>query len=608
MLKPDDIFGGLTAPLALGEISFDYYFRRLTVERAAARRKNHLVKFKPRSAHGCAALASLIVTFIPGLGYAQAVPGAGTLLQQIERPQHPALPPKAEPLFVPPPVLQSLGGETLIVNDFKFAGNTLLTSAQLAPAVARFKGRALSFAELQNAAIAVATTYRKAGWVVRAYLPQQDITGGTVTIQIVEAKFGAVRVLGESLVSTARLERFITTAQAPGTALNADALDRGLLLINDLPGVNAQGRLDEGQRQAETDLVLTVADGPRVTGDVEADNAGARSTGLGRVIADMSLNSLFGLGDRTDAMLLHSLGSDYERAAYSQPIGSGGWRIGVNASHLNYRVVTAALAALDARGTSNTTGAEANYPLWRERLKNLYFSFTVDDKRFDNKSSGAITSAYTVRSASLGLYGNLFDTLGGGGANNANITLEQGNVDLGDSPNEGADSVTTHTAGGFRKLHFSAARQQTLTERFSLYASLSGQTASKNLDSSEKFYLGGSGAVRAYPANEGGGTEGVLLDFEARERLPLNFDLIGFFDIGSVEFNKNNDFTGAAAPNHDELKGVGMTVGWTASMGLSVKATVAHRIGNNPDPTSTGTDQDGSLDKTRLWLQASVPF
>ena len=89
----------------------------------------------------------------------------------------------------------------------------------------------------------------------------------------------------------------------------------------------ALGRLDEGQNEAETDLVMTVADGARVTGDVEADNAGARSTGLGRVIADASLNSLFGLGDRTDAMLLHSLGSDYERAAYSQP-GGGGWTSG----------------------------------------------------------------------------------------------------------------------------------------------------------------------------------------------------------------------------------------------------------------------------------------
>jgi hemolysin activation/secretion protein len=558
---------------------------------------------------GCTALSCLLsLILMPILGHAQAAPEAGTLLQQIERQKHVDLPPKSEPQFLPPPVLQSLGGQTVVVSSFHFAGNTLLTAKQLEPTVAGLVGRPLSFAELQNVAIAVATAYRKAGWIVRTYLPEQDVTQGTVTIQIVEARFGAVRVEGQTLVSAARIERIVQKAEAQGSAVNADALDRALLLIGDLPGVSAKGRLDVGQNQAETDLVLALADGPRVTGDVDADNGGARSTGLGRVIADASFNSLFGLGDRTDTMLLHSLGSDYERAAYSQPVGSGGWRVGVNASHLTYKVITSELAALDARGTSTTAGLEANYPLLRARLQNLYFAFTLDDKRFDNKSSGAITSAYSVRSASLGLYGNLFDTLGGGGANNASLSLEQGKLDLGDSPNEGDDALTTRTAGSFRKLHFSVARQQVITDRFSLYADLSGQMANKNLDSSEKFYLGGSSGVRAYPANEGGGTDGVMLNLEARERLPLNFSLTGFFDIGSVEFNKNNNFTGAAEPNHDELKGVGVTAGWTAGMGLSVKATMARRIGSNPDPTSTGTDQDGSLDKTRFWLQASVPF
>jgi hemolysin activation/secretion protein len=563
----------------------------------------------PRGARARAALSCLGIAFlIPVLGHAQTPPDAGSLLQQIERQQHPDLPAKAAPRFVPPPTLQSLGGATVVVEEFRFAGNTLLSARQLAPVVAGFKGRPLDFAQLQNAAIAVATAYRTAGWIVRVYLPQQDITSGTVTIQVVEAKFGAVRVTGKSLVATSRLELMVAAEQAPGAPLNADALDRALLLINDLPGVRAEGRLDEGQNQAETDLVMAIAPGPRVTGDVEADNAGARATGLGRVIADLSLNSLFGLGDRTDALLLHSLGSDYERAAYSQPIGNVGWRLGANASHLTYRVVTADLAALNARGTSTTAGVEATYPLWRSRLKNLFFTVTLDDKRFDNKSSGATSSAYTVRSASAGVYGNSFDNYGGGGANNAGITLEQGNVDLGDSPNEGADAASTRTAGSFFKLRFAAARQQTVTDRFSLYASLSGQTASKNLDSSEKFYLGGSTGVRAYPANEAGGAEGVLLNLEARERLPFNFNVTGFVDLGVVQVNENNDIQGAAAPNHEQLKGLGVSVDWTAHMGLSLKATVARRIGSNPDPTSTGADQDGSFDKNRVWLQASVPF
>jgi len=39
-----------------------------------------------------------------------------------------------------------------------------------------------------------------------------------------------------------------------------------------------------------------------------------------------------------------------------------------------------------------------------------------------------------------------------------------------------------------------------------------------------------------------------------------------------------------------------------------VRVAVAHRIGRNPDPTGTGTDQDGTLVENRVWAQATMPF
>ncbi len=543
------------------------------------------------------------------LAVAQTVPDAGSLLQQIEQQRQPVLPPKAPPLLTPPPPLQSIGGATVTVTSFRFVGNTLLSKDQLSLVVAGLLNRPLDFAALQNAAVAVATAYRQAGWVVRAYLPQQDITGGAVTIQIVEAMFGTVRVDGKpTRVSADRLTRIVETAQPPGVALNGDALDRALLLIDDLPGVSASGRLAEGSNQAETDLVLSVTDGPLVSGSATVDNAGARSTGAARVIAEASLNSPLGFGDRADALLLHSEGSDFVRGAYSVPVGSSGWRVGVNASHLSYKVQGSEFEALDAHGTSTTAGLEANYPLVRSRLKNLYVSLSLDDKRFDNDSAGATTTKYKVQVAGLSLYGNLFDELGGGGANSGSIGFVQGRVDLGGSPNQSADAATTQTAGSFQKLHYAASRQQVLTESISLYAALSGQFASKNLDSSEKFYLGGAGGVRAYPASEGGGSEGAMLNLEARARLPANFNVAGFYDWGTVRANKNNDIVGAATPNSYDLKGVGVSMGWLAPFGLALKATLARRVGTNPNPTVTGNDQDGSLKKNRVWLQASMPF
>jgi len=554
-------------------------------------------------------LSAVAALLSPGWLHAQSVPDAGSVLQQIEQQQRKPLPDKSASIFMPPAPMQSLGGAEVTVTAFQFTGNTLLSGKVLARSVASFQGHPITFAGLQDAAVAVANTYRKAGWVVRAYLPKQEIANGTVTIQIIEATFGAVRVGGESTrVSVKRMQHIMTSAQAPGAPLNVRALDRGLLLINDLPGVLATGRLAEGSNYAESDLVVALDDGPAMNGSVTVDDAGARFTGAERLIAAASLNSPLHLGDRADGLLLHSQGSDYQRLAYSLPLGSHGIRVGVNASHLTYDIVTRDFSALDAHGISDTVGLEVSYPLVRRRLANLYLGLNADDRNFDNSSLGATTTKYSAQTATLGLYANSFDSLVGGGSNTLSLAFVQGRIDLSGSPNESVDALTTRAAGSFNKLRYSVARLQVLTQRMSLYASLSGQSASKNLDSSEKFYLGGPAGVRAYPQDEGSGSEGMLANLELRARLPANFNATVFVDAGRVRINKDNQILGGVADNTADLKGAGLSVAWTASYGLTVQATVSRRAGVNPNPTLNGDDQDGSLTKNRFWLQASMPF
>lgn len=551
----------------------------------------------------------LIALLGSGPADAQTIPNAGSVLQHIESGREQALPPKAPPAFAPPPPLKSIGGPTVTVKQFRFVGNHLLTSKQLAKVVAGFIDRPLSFAGLQNAAIAVANAYRKEGWVVRAYLPQQDVTGGVVTIEIIEARFGSVRVQGEpQRISAGRLKAYVDAAQKPGSPVNADALDRALLLINDLPGVRATGNLTAGRQQATTDLLLDTADLPLFTGSVTLDDDGQRFTGATQVTVAASVNSPLRIGDRADVLYLQSRGTDFESAAYELPVGAHGLRMGIDASHLSYRIVSATFSSLGAHGRSTTADLHGSYPLVRARLGNLYVSFAAGDRWLDNQSAGATTSHYSIESGRVGLTGNHYDEIGAGGSSTASVIFEQGVMDLGGSPNETADAETADTAGSFRKVSLTLSRLQGVTDRLSLFASATGQIASKNLDSSEKLYLGGANGVRAYPTNEGGGSEGVLADLEARVQLPAGFNLTGFFDWGEVHFNKDDTFPGAPTSNVDVLKGAGAAVGWVAPFGLTVRVAVAHRIGRNPDPTGTGTDQDGTLVENRVWAQATMPF
>ncbi len=552
-----------------------------------------------------------VVIIFPQLAQADTIPDAGSLQQQFDRERRPQLPRRATPdKPAEPAAMPAQQGIMTTVKSFHFAGNTLLSAAELAPVLESYLNRPLDYTQLQEAVAAIANAYREAGWVVRAYLPVQDITEGVVTIQIVEAVFGTLRREGPvaSRVKLPTLLDIFEKQQKSGELLNVAAIDRALLLADDLPGVIVAGSLKSGAGDRETDLVIKLGDEPLVTGEVGLDNFGSRSTGHNRLNASINLNSPFSLGDLLNANLNHTEGSDFMRASATLPLGSDGWRVGLNASQMQYKLITAEFSALNAHGTSDTQGLEASYPIIRSRLKNLYFNFNYDHKSYDNQSNGATTTRYQADTANFALNGNLFDNLGGGGANSANLSLNSGQLDLHNSPNQTADAMSTRTAGHYRKLHYAASRQQVITPILSAYAAISGQMAEKNLDSSEKFYLGGPSGVRAYPNSEGGGAQGQLLNLELRWRLAEGITLTGFYDYGRITQNHHNDFTGAAKLNEFSLEGYGGSIAWQTENGPSVKATFAQRIGSNPNPTATGNDQDGSLVKQRFWLTATQQF
>lgn len=572
---------------------------------------------RPRSAHPFSLrLLPTVAAALCLIGHAQAQtpPSAGSLQQQIERDQQGAqqrqqIQPSAQAAPQAPPV-----GQTVTVRAFKFKGNTLLSSEELSAALAGLVGRPLDFARLQSSAVIVADLYRDKGWVVQAYLPEQDIGKGEVTIAIVEAVFGQTRISGPTgqRVRADVIERIFARQQTSGQFLSMTALERALLLADDLPGVSVSGTLAAGQASGQTDLILQLADESWLTGSVSADNTGSVSTGSRRTQASLALNSPSGAADALSLSAMSSEGTLYGRLGYSLPLGSDGWRIGVNASRLTYELISDAYKSLNASGNSTTTGLELSYPLLRSRALNVSATLSADHKKYFNVSGGAISSAYRNVPLSLGLSGSSFDALGGGGANALSVVLTEGKLNLGGSPTQASDATTTRTAGTYAKLRYALSRQQQISTGVSLYAALAGQWANKNLDSSEKFYLGGSTGVRAYPSSEGGGSQGQMLNVELRWQLPEGLSLTGFYDHGRVTQNVSNDFAGAPAVNRFALKGAGLALGWRHSSGLALQATYARRIGQNPNAITTdvnrGADQDGTLHRDRFWLTASVAF
>ena len=541
-------------------------------------------------------------------GYAHAQADAGAIQQQLER-ERQQVQPAAKPapsIALPKPSPVSPGAETIVVKQWRFEGNATLGTSALQAHLSGYVGQSVSLAQLYEAAQAVVDFYAQRGWLASADLPKQDITEGAITIRIVEAALGQLQIEGTpQRVSREQIQAFAAQNLHPGRHLSLVALERGLILADELPGVNVSGRLMAGERAGTTDVVLTVKDEPAFYGEVSADNYGSRSTGAKRVSGNLMLNSPLGVGDQANLYVQHAEGMRFARISETVPVGTNGWRAGVNASHLSYEVLgLPGLAGAGGKGTSQSVGAELNYPLWRNSTQQANLVLAQDFKNYDNLDPyGAVTTHYTNRVSSLGLNGTV---MGAGTFHAYGFTFSSGNVQHDRAREPSAPAIPGE--GTFTKLRANYALSQTVSDTLSFYGQVQGQVANKNLDSSERFFLGGPLGVRAYPGSEGGGTQGAMVNLEIRQRLPEGFQVIAFYDHGRVQVEKTSTATTSNTPNTYSLRGSGLGVIWNGPQKMVIKALWSRRLGSNPNPASTGMDQDGTLKMDRFWLSASLSF
>jgi len=547
-----------------------------------------------------------------------APPDAGSLLREELQREHaplPAMPPKPDAAEAGKAVAEA--GPKVTVSAFRIVGLTAVADAEAQAFLASYVGQALTLEALHRAATKFELWLRSRGlFVARAYVPPQDIKNGVVEIRVLEGRVEGIDIkrAPNTRLSEDRLRATLTGALPPGSALEQERLERGLLLLNDLPAASARAVLAPGKELGSSRVVAEAAQGPVLAGNVELDNTGNRFTGDWRLGAAVAINDAYGLGDQWSLRAAASQGSTFMRAGYSLPIGTDGWKAGVALIESRYKLCCDdSVAALDSNGEASAVSGFVAYPLIRTRLANLSVSANWASRRFVNRSLGATTSDKKSDTLSLGVSGDISDTSGQGAYSTYAAQWASGRVDLGAwAADLTQDAATAQSQGSFDKWSAQVTHLLRLTSTSAIFAGLSAQWASKNLDSSEKFMLGGPQGVRAYPTGEASGDAGWLLNLEWRQELDRDWRVSLFVDHGEVKLH-SKPWTGwnAAMPglgNSYALSGVGASVAWTPTGGSQVSATLASRLGNNPARDATGRDSDNRSAAPRLWLQGSMAF
>lgn len=529
-----------------------------------------------------------------------APPNAGQVLREIQ-PAPVLSQPQAIPLQVSPTVPSALdpSAPKVLVNAITLSGNLELPTSNLQALVADLIGTEQTLTQLHAAAARITAHYQAAGYAVaRAYLPAQDINDGSIAIHIVEGRIARHRLDNQSNLSDASIEAYLASIKDGDTVKSAE-INRSLLLLQDTPGVgSSRATLQPGASVGTTELLVEVKPADKFNGSVVLDNYGSRYTGVIRASASLALANLSGRGDQLSVDALRSEARlNFGRVAYQLPIGGSGLRAGAAYMSTNY-VLGKEFAALGAHGVASSTSIFLAYPFIRSPLKNLSGSITYEIKSLtDTVDSTATVTDKTVKITSAGMNGNLRDSWGGGGINSVDAILALGQLNFNSLTSQVIDAASAQTSGSYGRLSYNASRLQYLTPQTTLWFSLGGQQASKNLDSSEKFALTGINGVRAYPQGEASGDKGIKATLELRHSLADGIQGSLFYDMGNVMINKNA--YGAVANNSRNLAGAG--VGLQASLvSVQLKAALAWPIGNG----AVTSIPSSAYQTPTLWVQA----
>jgi hemolysin activation/secretion protein len=531
---------------------------------------------------------------------------------------------KKEPSVETAPVEAPTDGEALYVSHFVVYGNAELKPEELTGILAPYSHRELGSREIHQAANALRAAYRARGlFTAQVYVPPQAVVDGVVTLHVYEGVLekGGVELANQGKrVRDRAIEAVLEENLATGEVIRREEFERSILLVDDLPGITSHSIIYPGTEPGEARFLLQTEDTPFVTGNVDVDNFGSYYTGEVRYGTTIYFNSPTHRGDQITLRAV-TTGSDsnYVFLDYSLPVGGSGLRLGVNGDYLDYELGKE-YRRLGSEGDAGSARLFATYPFIRSRHTNLNgrleyaYLDLEDDADFDE-----LVARRSLHTLTATIDGDHDADAWANGITYFSAGVTAGTVDVrGGDAFEEFDDENLGTDGSFVRVNAEVSRLQHIAGNWSAYAGLAGQWASGNLDSSQKFYIGGPFSVPGYPTGEASGDLGANAHVDLRYdflNMPWggDFQVSVFYSVGWIRLFEDtwegwegenpiikNDFT---------LSSWGLALSQTWASGLIVRASIGRQIGDNEgrDPL-TGNDSDGTDRDYRAWIQTIYYF
>ena len=504
-------------------------------------------------------------------------PNQDRLPQPLPDPEN-AIPPDTTSPIAPtaPPTTDIPNDDvTISVTQIEVIGSTVFTTTDFEPLVSPLEGRGVSINELQALAEAITQLYFDQGYLTsRAVLSEQEVTDGTIQIQVIEGTISDIQIEGNQQTHTSYLEQRLALGTEAPAQLGAIEDQLRLLQLNPLFD-SVAGTLLPGEGTGETVLQVTVDEAKPFNADLFVDNYSPPSIGDVRTGATLNYQNLTGWGDQIFVGYSRSTtgGSNLYDLGYRIPVNAMEGTLQLRALFSNS---TQTQTSLDIDGDSEFYEVSFRQPLIRtpreEFALSLGFAYREGQTfLFDSPFPFGIgPDDDGISRTSVIKFGQDYIKRDPSGA-----WAEQSQISIGTGLFNATQNSGSTPDGQFFSWLGQVQRVQRLGVNNLLIVQGSAQLTPNSLLASEQFVIGGGQSVRGFRQNVRSGDNGFRLSVEDRitvlrdqeESYPI-IQLAPFVDLGYVWNQSDNPNTQST---QRFLAGAGLGVILTPVQGLQIK-------------------------------------
>jgi hemolysin activation/secretion protein len=267
---------------------------------------------------------------------------------------------------------------TVEVRRVEVLGNTVFSAEDLAPVVAPYEGRSLSFEELLSIRTAITDLYTRRGYMTSgAFLPPQEISDGVVRIQAVEGELERIEIAGLNRLKSSYVRDRLGIAAGP--PVNIEQLEQALQLLQLDPRIRSvQADLKAGTTPGRSILTVDVREASALGSSLGIDNNDSPTVGSIRYSAALNHNNLLGFGDRLHLEYGRTEGVNDYNFRYEIPLNprDGTLQLGYNNSRST--IVENPFDELDIKGRTQTVSLGFRQPIVRRSTEELALGLTLD--------------------------------------------------------------------------------------------------------------------------------------------------------------------------------------------------------------------------------------